>query len=62
MSMTYSSTYYDWSIMKGIVMRKKAICPSCGWTARFVKEECDESGCWEVYQCTRCLYIFRIKR
>jgi ribosomal protein S27AE len=61
MSLTYSSTYYDWSTMKEIIMRKRAICPRCGWVARFVREECDDEGCWEVYQCTRCLHIFRIK-
>jgi len=55
--------HYSYTTTTGkIVTIKRAICPRCGWTARYVREEYDESGCWEVYQCTRCLYIFRIKR
>jgi len=54
--------HYSYSTTSGkTVTIKRAICPRCGWLARFVREERDDQGCWEVYQCTRCLYMFRIK-
>jgi DNA-directed RNA polymerase subunit M/transcription elongation factor TFIIS len=54
--------HYSYTTTTGNIIRiKRAICPKCGWVARFVREECDDEGCWEVYQCTRCLHIFRIK-
>jgi transposase-like protein len=42
-------------------MRKRAICPRCGWTARLVEERCFSDRCIEKYICTRCLYEFTIE-
>jgi len=64
MSLTYSTTSeLEITTTNGKVrIRKRAFCPRCGWIAIFIKEECDEQGCWNVYQCTRCLYVFRVKK